>query len=655
MSARPMLGLAALLLATGAAAPLRMEADTPAELNRLFRQGDIAAHLAAKPGKRPRLSVAFPAGNSGAALMFAETASPVAWRIPGQIRPVREGELTGIEAEIAVDASRLTIARAVLGSVRVIREAADGAPIPAELSASPHIAGATVAWRRPRLDGRSAYAATLTVLNGRAQLDSGGAVRLAARPGETLRLRVRALTGDPPLHPLDHVLTPRAAADPLLRATLDFLASMEKLLAGSWRYNTYFGRDTLMTLRLLGPAAHPELIEAGLASVLERLDANGEVAHEEEIGEFALIARRRDGEPPSAAPRLDYKMVDDDFMLAPAAADYLLSPAGKERARAFLQRKTASGETYGDALLRNLRFVLRAARPFAERPGAERLIALKPGQYAGNWRDSADGLGGGRYPFDVNAALAPAALGAIARLAGSGLLGQALDGEEAARMARIWAQEAPPLFQVAVGGEEAARAARLYAASIGVRPAAPGADLRFRALALDAAGRPIPVMNSDEGFRLLFTDPPAPDVIGTVETLLRPFPAGLLSDAGLLVANPAFAGPAAWPRFGPNRYHGAVVWSWQQALLAAGIARQIARPDLSSGDRARLCAAQYRLWRVIDRTREQRARELWSWRADRQGAMIPVPFGGRAADETEANAAQLWSTVYLGVRPAACG
>ncbi|MFX6888031.1 hypothetical protein ABTH62_19450, partial [Acinetobacter baumannii] len=70
----------------------------------------------------------------------------------------------------------------------------------------------------------------------------------------------------------------------------------------------------------------------------------------------------------------------------------------------------------GALLVRNLRFVLAQARPFADAPGKATLIAIKPGRMTGEWRDSNDGLGGGIYPYDVNAALVPAALAAADRL-----------------------------------------------------------------------------------------------------------------------------------------------------------------------------------------------------------------------------------------------
>jgi len=81
----------------------------------------------------------------------------------------------------------------------------------------------------------------------------------------------------------------RSLADAAARDTLTFLAYREKLLAGSWRFDTYFGRDTLMSVRLLMPVLSPLAVEAALASVLARLSPQGEVAHEEDVGERAVL------------------------------------------------------------------------------------------------------------------------------------------------------------------------------------------------------------------------------------------------------------------------------------------------------------------------------------------------------------------------------
>ncbi len=70
--------------------------------------------------------------------------------------------------------------------------------------------------------------------------------------------------------------------------------------------------------------------------------------------------------------------------------------------------------------------------------------------------------------------------------------------------------------------------------------------------------------------------------------VVRPFPAGLRTPAGLVVANPAFcADRALRERFTPAHYHGTVVWSWQHApRFAAGLRRQLGRADLPPRTRA---------------------------------------------------------------------
>jgi hypothetical protein len=339
-----------------------------------------------------------------------------------------------------------------------------------------------------------------------------------------------------------------SAGRPATRDTLAFLAYREKLLAGSWRFDTYFGRDTLMSLRLLMPVLRPTAVEAGLDSVLARLSPQGEVAHEEDIGEQAVLDHLRADGSRSAAPVYDYKMIDEDYLLAPVAAEWLLASGSQARSSAFLA--TAAGGpqarrgTRGAALVRNLRFVAQSAVAFAQAPAVAHLIGLKPGVPVGDWRDSETGLGGGHYPYDVNAALVPAALEATARLEASGLLAPYASASDralfarAARMARVWRQRARPLFDVTLSHSVAANAIEIYADAVGVaaEPAVAAigrGPLRFHALALTASGEPVPVMHSDEGFLLLFEDPPPRDLDRIVSVLTRPFPAGLMTGVGM--------------------------------------------------------------------------------------------------------------------------
>ena len=637
-------------------------------LNAFVRDGKVAAHLLLRSGADPRILVAFPAGNSGVGLWFDRTAAPVTWRLEGAPRPVtladaRGRPLYGIRAVATATARGLAVRQAVLSNVRFLRDYQAIGKFPAEVSAPMRAEGNRISFTRDRVDGAPGYLLELRVLDGRA--DKG--VITAGTDGR-IRLEIIAASGDAPLTglTLPELLNDRAADDPAARNALHFLSYREKFLAGSWRFNTYFGRDTLMSVRLLMPALQPAAIEAGLGAVLARLDEAGEVAHEEGPSEFALLDRRQHGGS-GDAPTLDYAMIDDDFMLAPVAVHYLLDRARPDAARAFLARdipsetKPGSSERVGAALARNLRFVLAQARPFAEAPGVPRLIALKPGRTAGQWRDSGDGIGGGRYPYDVNAVFVPAALDAAARLFRAGLLDPYLTADDRAAfgradtMAGLWRNRAPELFRVSVPAARAVPMIRTYAAGFGV-PARPAlaalgkGPLTFHAIALDAAGAPVPILNSDEGFALLFGDPAPADLDIFVGAIMRPFPAGLMTDIGLLVANPVLAEPAMQARFAPSAYHGTVVWSWQQALLAAGIERQLARSDLPAATRDRLGQAQAQLWRAISATRAVQSSELWSW-AYQDGRYRLVPFGAGRQDVDESNAAQLWSTVYLAVRP----
>jgi hypothetical protein len=647
---------------TQAAPEIAYRIDEGQNINAFLREGPVAAHLLLRSGNDPRILVAFPAGNSGVGLWFERTAQPATWRVDAAPTPLTSGAMHGIVTSASLDASALTIKQAVLSNVRFLRDYQAVGKFPAEVAVAPVIDGNTIRYKRARLDGAPGYEMIIRMTSGRIE---GG--RILAGADGRIAMEITALTGDTPLTPLpvNQLLNDRAATDPDARNALSFLSYREKFLAGSWRFNTYFGRDTLMSVRLLMPALRPDAIEAGLNSVLARLSPGGEVSHEEGISEFAIVQNRKAGRDGDTAEE-DYKMVDDDYMLAAVLADYVAGP-GASRAKDYLAKPLKSeanpalNEITGAALVRNLRFVLTQAAPFAAEPVASNLIAIKPGFMAGQWRDSDEGLGRGRYPYDVNAALVSAALDATASLLRQGLLDPYLSAEDraifakAGAMARVWHERAAPFFRISFTPQDARQRIEAYAASVGV-PAAPAikaignTPAVYHAISLDAQLKPVPIVHSDEGFVLLFGRPSPAELDSYIVSLLRPFPAGLLTDIGLLTDNPAFVDKAAQTRFMSSAYHGAVVWSWQQALFAAGLERQLARKDLPAATRARLTAGQAALWRAIKATRTLQNSELWSWKYE-DGRYQVVPFGAGRDDVDESNAAQLWSTVYLAVKP----
>jgi len=647
-------------------AALSFRMDAGGQINAFYRQDKVAAHLLVRSSTKPRLLVVFPAGNSGTGLWFDDTAQPVNWSLdtpPSALSaPDAHGRpLYGIGADVSVDTGTLTIRQGVLSNVRFLRDFNGGATIPQQILAAPTVQGSAAQWQRDRIDGASGYSLRITLRDGGSIVPAaGGKLVLSAPAGShTLRLHVDALSGETPLSPITRadLLAPSVNPDPVSQNVLEFLSFHDKLLAGSWQYDTYFGRDTLISVRMLMPVLEPAAIEAGLSSVLSRLSADGKVAHEEGIGEFALVDNQKNGRPNDPTPTYDYKMIDSDYLLAPIAAAWLIDDTrGQARAAAYLAQRGSDGQTNGARLVVNLLHVATTAQPFAQQPSVANLIHLRPGEIVGNWRDSTDGLGGGVYPYDVNAVLVPAALRAANAFLTRGLLDPYLDAGQRATLANTanqaaaWETQAPPLFQVSVPAAQATADVSAYAPSAGVPAgAAPGAPLAFYALSLDQQGNPIPVMNSDGGFALLFGTPPDDQLQRIVADVTRPFPTGLVTDAGMLIANPAYASQALWPKFTSSAYHGTVIWSWQQAMWVAGLDRQLARQDLSAATRTLLAQARQTIWQVISNGRDMRTSEMWTW-SYVNGKYQTDAFGTRSADATEANAAQLWSTTYLAIR-----
>jgi hypothetical protein len=660
-------------------APLPGAADSPSgprlsfdvaegpNLNSFLREGPVAAHLLLRSGQDPRILIAFPAGNSGVGLWFAHANQPARWALLGRPQPLTGKDacgrpLYGMVAEaILTGTPDLAVRQAVLSSVRVLRDYQASGTFPAEVAASPMTEGSTITWARDRLDGAAGYRLSIQVMHGALHAD-----HLTAASDGKIVVKITALSGEVPLTPLwgAHLLNHRAQADAAARNVLTFLSYKEKFLAGSWRFNTYFGRDTLMSVRLLMPVLSPEAVDAGLGAVLTRLSPKGEVAHEEDIGEFAILDHLRAGGEKSDAPTFNYNMIDGSFMLAPVAAQWLLEDErGRAEAAAFLKQmdgRRDNPKALGADLVSNLRFALDAAARFANDPRAPNLIALKPEFDAGQWRDSNDGLGGGRFPYDVNAVFVPATLEAAGRFFESGLLDSFLDSADrelfahARVMARTWLDKAGPLFDVSVPSATAQHDIRDYAASLKI---AGGTALRsvddsevsFPALALTADNKTVPVIHTDVGFELLFGRPTSTSLEQGMTALMRPFPAGLLTPVGVVVANPVYAAPDIRKKLNRGAYHGTVVWSWQQAVLAAGMRRQLQRQDLPPLVKEHLRAAQTQLWDVIGTAHSMRNSELWTWSLAK-GRFEIAPFGADASDADESNAAQLWSTVYLAIR-----
>jgi hypothetical protein len=183
-----------------------------------------------------------------------------------------------------------------------------------------------------------------------------------------------------------------------------------------------------------------------------------------------------------------------------------------------------------------------------------------------------------------------------------------------------------------------------------------GADrdsLVFLAVALDAAGRPIGVANTDPATRLFLGDHEgAPvgadstavhDMLRDVRLFARSYPVGLLvAGVGPVVANDAYAPSAVWRAFERDAYHGPrVVWGREVNLFLLGVSNRIAAartmalvphvPELRSHLEAVRSAVRTSGFRS----------ELWSYEV-RDGRVVPVRYG-------TGSDIQLWSTSDLAV------
>jgi hypothetical protein len=684
-----------------------------ANVNDLVQTDKLTMHTVVRENESPRVLFATPAGNSGIGLWF----KPVMGRGLKVVRPAQPITIDGkpgVELELG-GPRHLEIERVMLDSMRALRDKDHGAEgerdelvkQALELFDSPagRAAGATQemidrlsAWVKPKtlvdpkrpgvlILERQAFGSGATyrveiIPNRDTRVVSNDGVVVVHGDGETSFV-VRAFIDRAPLQPIAKVLTEGDAAQ---QRNLGLLVYKDKFLAGSYQYLTYFGRDTLISSKLLGPKLSREALETAVGSVLDRVSKGGRVAHEESNGDQAtleglprLMKGITSGKVKLTAAKVaqleraihDYKMVDGEFLLPSLLADYV------DRATPEEMSVTLSAGRM-DALARVVGRILSQTDKWSGKSVSD-LVHLRRGQIVGNWRDSGEGLGGGRTPLDVNAYLVPSALEALERMFGQPGFPKAqllarlpvkwrkLGTAELAQRRATW-HGAVEAFEIKLDADEAKTRLIAYLDSFTAEErqvllaqklwsgktigealdhGAPElAGVRFPGISLDARGKPTPIQSSDEAFQLFYGSPDRATLLASVRRMFQPFPVGLMTDVGLVVANAGYSNrPQDKKLFDRDHYHGAVVWSWPQTMMRRGLEKQLQRYASDAEVTSVLWRALGELDRVEKNIGTMKSAELWTWKIE-GGKIAPVAFGASARHTTEGAALQLWSNTY---------
>lgn len=665
----------------------------------------------------PRLIVAWPAGNSGICTFFEpqgdkngtlaiELVNSTVGSPLGVINRDEEDSdypFVGIEGVLSFNTSaNLTVA--ILGSIRNIRDFTEGPSI-----LSPVIQNAT------NITG----AKNGGVLISRLWLDNITTTNLLLEPWENKQSTI-AIDNDTisfgagfyhfaasfnypqlkqlsPQQVLNNQSQSLANKEESQVRSLSFFSYTDKLLAGGWRFLTYFGRDTMIAALLLEPvlsAGNSSALEAVIGAVLERINrTDGSVCHEETIGDYATFLNLQKGIV-STAPGFTYPMIDTDFFLPVLMQRYFDATPG--RVKPLLSTKAGEVDvqnrnlTWGNLSYINAQKIMNMTRAFEDEQAVKNLIQLKKGEMVGQWRDSSYGLANGRIPFDVNCALVPAALYAISKL--SKVPGVYPNNsltvewaETAEKRAMIWEDNTLPLFEYNVTVDDATSRLEDYVDkntfydgptnSTSLSNYSSSGRLVDYALAINTTKNPdkIEITHTDTAFRLFLLNSTNNEQLttflnATANAILRPFPAGLSTPYGIVVANPALAeNEEITAGFTNSAYHGTVVWSWQLALMAKGIERQLARcpssesnkdaPEFCSDDGVHTAVkrAYNHLWDIIENNSERLQSEVWSWSYSKKGGYRFAPLGTLPpppglGSGTESNVRQLWSLTFLAVK-----
>jgi len=257
----------------------------------------------------PRLIVAWPAGNSGVCAFFApqngkngslgiELINSTSGRTLEPVYKTSNASSkypsVGVSGILRLNSpAALTVP--ILGSIRTIRDFTEGPSIliPQIQNAIKfnNMQGGGTSLTRLWLDNitttelafvpMSSGGSGVTIDNRTLKFEAGDYMFYA----DYNYPQMTQLTPEQVLNPMSQGLI---AQQPDQTTSLSFLSYTDKLLAGAWRFLTYFGRDSMIAALLLNPVlseGQNSAMEAVIGAVLERINrTDGTVAHEETIG-----------------------------------------------------------------------------------------------------------------------------------------------------------------------------------------------------------------------------------------------------------------------------------------------------------------------------------------------------------------------------------
>lgn len=261
------------------------------------------------------------------------------------------------------------------------------------------------------------------------------------------------------------------------------------------------------------------------------------------------------------------------------------------------------------------------------------------------------GIGGGRIPYDVNTALVPAALNSIVALAEAGFYPSHPEWTDLAKQyVQVWGDTALEFFEVIIPASKVESRLNDFKQRAGFAgptqvESVKKTNVTFYAVALQGNNQleKVEVMNTDDCFRLFLindTNPiqAAKFIDQAANNVRRRFPAGLMTDVSMVVANPAYGLEEVYAaNWTTNAYHGPVVWSWQLAMMAKGFELQLSRcletlhepcPHFCTNRTIydNVVEAYNVLWDSIERNKQFLSSEVWSWKYQ-DGKFVQYPLG----------------------------